>query len=133
MNVAKRQNKENVVMKRAIQSIGRKVHFTSSDDCIIDIEICPAEAAQNSNYSLGKESDDIKDLSASVSYIEDDNDASNAMSRVCESLCPFRTQDGRCRWPNATCAQRGSQFVGLKANFDALDQLLIDDDYFKPE
>ncbi|XP_028770165.1 phosphatidylinositol-3-phosphatase myotubularin-1 [Neltuma alba] len=133
-NVAKMKNKENVVMKRAIQSIGCKVCFSSSDDNTIDIEISPAEAAQNLKYSLtGMEFDDKKDLSASVTITEDVNDPSNAISQVCETLCPFRTQDGRCRWPNAACAQRVSQFVGLKANFDALDQLLIDDDYFKPE
>ncbi|XP_054786260.1 phosphatidylinositol-3-phosphatase myotubularin-1-like isoform X2 [Prosopis cineraria] len=134
MNIAKRTNKENVVMKRAIQSIGRKVYFSSSDDSIVDIEICPAEAAQNLKYSLnGKEFDDKKDLSASVTITEHDNDANIAISQVCETLCPFRSQDGHCRWPNSVCAQRGSQFVGLKANFDALDQLLINDDYFKPE
>jgi hypothetical protein len=46
----------------------------------------------------------------------------------CESFCPFRTREG-CRWPDAPCAQLGSQFVGLKANFDAFDRLSIHDYY----
>lgn len=133
MNMAKRKIKENVVIKRAIQSMGRKVNFSSNDDFIVDIEISPDEAAQNLTYSSSGKQCDNQDLSASESVREDDDYAVNVVAQVCETLCPFRTPDGRCMWTNSSCAQQGSQFVGLKANFDALDQLLIDDDYFKPE
>ena len=63
----------------------------------------------------------------------DDVVSSNPIGRVCEALCPLRTGDGGCRWPDAGCAQLGSQFVGLKANFDAFDRLSIYDSYFQSE
>ena len=44
----------------------------------------------------------------------------------------LRIGDGGCRWPDAGCAQLGSQFVGLKANFD-FDRLSIYDSYFQSE
>ncbi|OIV89707.1 hypothetical protein TanjilG_05162 [Lupinus angustifolius] len=116
MNIAKRTSKENMAIKRAIQSIGYKIHFSSNGDCNVDIESNTLEAAPNCLYSS-----------------TGDNDGINAIGRVCETLCPFRSADGGCRWPNGDCAQFGSQFVGLKANFDAFDQLSINDSYFKSE
>ncbi|XP_061349337.1 phosphatidylinositol-3-phosphatase myotubularin-1-like isoform X2 [Gastrolobium bilobum] len=139
MNIAKRTSKENMAIKRAIQSIGCKVQFSGSGDCTVDIESNPVEAPQNFSYcSPMKESDctvrdDKKDLSVSITVTADDDHGNNGIRRVCETLCPFRSADGGCRWPNGGCAQLGSQFVGLKANFDAFDQLSIDDSYFKSE
>lgn len=138
MNMAKRITKENTAIKRAIQSIGCKIHFSSSGDCIVDIENNPSEATPNFLYCTSRQEtngtviDDKKKLSVSLTA-EDDDDGNCAIGRICENLCPFRTGDGGCRWPNGGCAQLGSQFVGLKANFDAFDQLSIDDSYFKSE
>lgn len=126
MNIAKRMSKENMAIKRAVQSIGCKIHFSGSGDCVVDIESNPAE----SDSTL---CDDKKDISVSVPVTADDDDGNNAIGRVCETLCPFRSAEGGCKWPNGACAQLGSQFVGLKANFDAFDQLSIDDCYFKSE
>ncbi|MED6216918.1 Carrier protein, mitochondrial [Stylosanthes scabra] len=140
MNMANRANKENMSIKRAIQSIGCKVHFSNSGDCIVDIESNPLGTAQNFLYCSRKGPDGImlddqKDLAVAVTVTadDDDNDGSNPIGRVCENLCPFRSADGGCRWPNGGCAQRNSQFVGLRANFDAFDKLSIDDSYFKPK
>ncbi|KAL2562662.1 hypothetical protein AAZX31_20G175900 [Glycine max] len=150
MNMAKSMSKENMAIKRAIQSMGCKVHVSgSSGECIVDIEsnpdilCCSSRKESNSNVR-----DDKKDMSVSVVITAgDDDDGNNAIGRVCETLCPFRFGDGRvcetlcpfrfgdggCRWPNGGCAQLGSQYVGLKANFDAFDKLSIDDSYFKSE
>lgn len=76
--------------------------------------------------------DEKSDFSVSVTVM-DDVVSSNPIGRVCEALCPLRTGDGGCRWPDAGCAQLGSQFVGLKANFDAFDRLSIYDSYFQSE
>ncbi|XP_027189110.1 phosphatidylinositol-3-phosphatase myotubularin-1 isoform X2 [Cicer arietinum] len=135
-NKAKRITKENTDIKRAIQSIGCKIHFSSSGDCIVDIENNPADAVPNLRCSSRQGSstaviNDKTDLSVSVTE-DDDDDGNNVIGRICETLCPFRTGDGGCRWPNGGCAQLGSQFVGFKANFDAFDRLSIDDSYFKP-
>ncbi|OIV90583.1 hypothetical protein TanjilG_01664 [Lupinus angustifolius] len=139
MNIAKRTNKENTAIKRAVQSIGCKIHFSASGDCIVDIESNLLKAAPNCLHSShGKESDGTlhdnkKDMSVSVTVTADNNDQISSIGRVCETLCPFRSADGGCRWPSGGCAQLGSQFVGMKANFDAFDQLSINDSYFKSE
>ncbi|KAK7279532.1 hypothetical protein RJT34_24585 [Clitoria ternatea] len=134
MNMAKSVSKENMAIKRAIQSMGCKVHFSGSGECTVDIESNPdfrcCSSKKEPNSTAG---DDKKDLSVSVLVTEDDDEGSNAIGRVCETLCPFRSGDGGCRWPNGCCAQLGSQYVGLKANFDAFDQLSINDSYFKSE
>lgn len=66
----------------------------------------------------------------SITVMAEDVIPNNPIGRVCETLCPLRTQDGFCRWPDAGCAQLSSQFVGLKANFDAFDKLSIYDSCF---
>ncbi|KAK7343919.1 hypothetical protein VNO77_13045 [Canavalia gladiata] len=135
MNMAKSISKENMAIKRAIQSMGCKVHFSGSGECTVDIESNPdlvcCSSRKESNNTVR---DDKKDLSVSVSVtVDDDDDGNNTIGRVCETLCPFRFGDGGCRWPNGGCAQLGSQYIGLKANFDAFDQLSIDDSYFRSE
>ncbi|KAL0452063.1 UNVERIFIED_CONTAM: Phosphatidylinositol-3-phosphatase myotubularin-1 [Sesamum latifolium] len=133
---ARRAKKESAAIKRAVQSLGCKVHFLEDGDCIVSIESNPTEIPQKSLFSVSEmqsggysEHDEKSDNSASVAHAVDD-DSTDPISRVCESLCPFRTRDGGCRWPNAGCAQFESQFVGLKANYDAFDRLSIYDSYF---
>ncbi|PSR92969.1 Phosphatidylinositol-3-phosphatase [Actinidia chinensis var. chinensis] len=138
MNLAKRASKESAAIKRAIQSLGCKVHFSGCGDCTVDIERNPTEIPQNFMQSPSKrepdsttQNDEKSDLSVSITVMADDTDSNNPFGRVCESLCPLHTRDGGCRWPDAGCAQFGSQFVGLKANFDAFDRLSIYDSYFR--
>ncbi|KAL0382755.1 UNVERIFIED_CONTAM: Phosphatidylinositol-3-phosphatase myotubularin-1 [Sesamum calycinum] len=133
---ARRAKKESAAIKRAVQSLGCKVHFSEDGDCIVSIESNPTEIPQKSLFSVSEmqsggysEHDEKSDNSSSVTHAADD-DSSDPISRVCESLCPLRTRDGGCRWPNAGCAQFESQFVGLKANYDAFDRLSIYDSYF---
>lgn len=136
MTIAKRATKESAAIKRAIQSLGCKVHFSSGGDCIVDIESHPLESQQKSIMfspfkGIEPECDDRSDLSVSLTVVADDVVSNNPIGRACETLCPLRTRDGGCRWPDAGCAQLGSQFVGLKANFDAFDRLSINDSYFQ--
>ncbi|KAI3470564.1 hypothetical protein Pfo_027227 [Paulownia fortunei] len=133
---ARRAKKETAAIKRAIQSLGCKVHFSEDGDCIVSIENSPAEIPQKSLFSVSDmqssgylQHDEQSDNSVFVDHMADDG-SSNPINRVCESLCPLRTRDGGCRWPDAGCAQFESQFVGLKANFDAFDRLSIYDSYF---
>ncbi|XP_048139260.1 phosphatidylinositol-3-phosphatase myotubularin-1 isoform X3 [Rhodamnia argentea] len=137
VNLAKKASKENAAIKRAIQSLGFKVHFSGNGDCTVDIEANPPVSPQVSMYSYSqRESDDPiqcdekSDLSVSITVVGDEVLPNNPITRVCESLCPMRTRDGGCRWPDAGCAQFGSQFVGLRANFDAFDRLSIYDSHF---
>ncbi|KNA10347.1 hypothetical protein SOVF_145190 [Spinacia oleracea] len=136
MHLAKKASKENAAIKRAIQSLGCKIHFSSTGDTTIDVEHYKT-VSQKSFYSPSKreferipQPDEKSDLSVSIAVMPDDDLPTDSLSQICESLCPLRSPDGHCRWPEAGCAQIGSQFVGLKANFDAFDRLSIDDGYF---
>ncbi|XAR52290.1 phosphatidylinositol-3,5-bisphosphate 3-phosphatase [Bertholletia excelsa] len=140
MNMAKRASKESAAIKRAVQSLGCKVHLSGSGDCIVDIENNPREIPQKLMPSPSEresdgtsQNDEKSDLSVSITVTADDVNSGNPFTRVCESLCPLRSRDGHCRWPDAGCAQFGSQFVGLRANFDAFDRLSIYDSYFCSE
>ncbi|XP_057979515.1 phosphatidylinositol-3-phosphatase myotubularin-1 isoform X2 [Malania oleifera] len=140
MNLAKRASKESVAIQRAIQSFGCKVEFSDTGDCTVDIEsnltgippkiMCSA-SKRETDGTLQR--DKKSDLSVSITVMSNESISSNPINRVCETLCPLRTRDGGCGWPDAGCAQLGSQFVGLKANFDVFDQLSIYDGYFQPE
>lgn len=137
VNLAKKASKENAAIKRAIQSLGCKINFSSNGDTTVDIEHFPTGYPHRSLYSSATresegtmQSDEKSDLSISIAVMADDDPPTESHHRVCESLCPLRSNDGYCRWPEAGCARVGSQFVGLKANFDAFDRLSIDDGYF---
>ncbi|KAG4169334.1 hypothetical protein ERO13_A12G088900v2 [Gossypium hirsutum] len=112
MNLAQRASKESAAIKRAILSLGCRVNYTSNGDCTVDVESNPTESQEK------------------ITVVSDDV-SSSPLGQVCETLCPLRTRDGSCQWPSAGCAQLGSQFVGLKANFDAFDHLSIYDSYFE--
>ncbi|CAB4269082.1 unnamed protein product [Prunus armeniaca] len=139
MILAKRASKESEAIKRAIQSLGCNVHFSGSGDCTVNIESSQIEPPLKSSYPSKREADgavqrdDKSDLSVSITVMADDVVSSNPIDRVCETLCPLRMRDGGCRWPDAGCARLGSQFVGLKANYEAFDKLSIYDSYFQPK
>ncbi|CAN6921607.1 unnamed protein product [Brassica oleracea] len=128
---AKRATKEYRALTRAVQSLGCKVNFTTSD-----VEDAPLENNNNNNNSNPRRRDrqgNNSDVSVSISLMSEENRSENQVGRVCEALCPLRTREGVCRWPEAGCAHLGSQFVGLKTNFDAFDRLSIHESYFKSE
>ncbi|XP_034890520.1 phosphatidylinositol-3-phosphatase myotubularin-1 isoform X3 [Populus alba] len=138
MALAKRASMETAAIKRAIQSLGCKVHYASGGDTTVDIETSPVKISQKSVFSpFTRESvgivqhEDKSDLSVSISVAADDVVSNNPFGRVCDTLCPLRTRDGGCRWPDAGCAQLASQFIGVKADYEALDSLSIYEGYFK--
>ncbi|KAK2969477.1 hypothetical protein RJ640_022191 [Escallonia rubra] len=140
MSLAKRASRENAAIKRAIQSLGCHVHLSGIGDFTVDIKSNPTEIPQKFMYSSSERHSDgtiphneESDMSVSITVMADEDASSNSITQVCESLCPYRTRDGGCRWPDSGCAQLGSQFVGLKANYDAFDHLSIDDSYFQSE
>lgn len=133
--LARKAKIENSGIKHAIESFGYKVRVSDT----ADIENFPARKTgmpfPTRKTAGGEETYDEKtDLSVSIAATADNDDASrNLTSRFCESLCPLRSDDGGCKWPNAGCARLRSQFIGLKANYDAFDRLSIYDSYFQPE
>ncbi|XP_065870435.1 phosphatidylinositol-3-phosphatase myotubularin-1-like isoform X2 [Euphorbia lathyris] len=132
MTLAKKTSKENAAIKRAIQSLGCKVHFATSDGTL-GVEHNVTETPERRLCS-SVQHDEKSDLSVSITVVAENHAVSNnPVGGVCESLCPLRTKEGGCRWPDAGCAQLGSQFVGVKANYDAFDRLSIYDSYFETE
>ncbi|XP_038993142.1 phosphatidylinositol-3-phosphatase myotubularin-1-like isoform X1 [Hibiscus syriacus] len=141
MNLAKRASKESAAIQRAVESLGCRVNFANSInsiDCTVDGESSPTETSQRSSFPRRESEgttgrDDKSDLSVSITVVADDVARSSPLGRVCETLCPLRAQGRGCQWPDAACAQLGSQFVGLKANVDAFDRLSIYDHYFQSD
>lgn len=133
--MAKRASRESLAIKRAVQSLGCKVHFLRGESDAVSIGSSWSETREGLTYSGRSDSDargqpdEKADLSVSISATEDSMVTNCEISPECENICPFRTKEG-CKWPDAACAQFGSQFVGLKANFDAFDRLSIYDGYF---
>ncbi|RWR83461.1 phosphatidylinositol-3-phosphatase myotubularin-1-like protein isoform X1 [Cinnamomum micranthum f. kanehirae] len=136
MDMAKRACRESLAIKRAIQSLGCKVHFSSNGDCALDVGNSSVDLKQKFINNSRKDSagdgqqGEKLDLSVSISVVADDVVSNTLPNRTCETLCPFRTREGGCKWPDAECAQFTSQFVGLTANFDAFDRISINDRYF---
>lgn len=137
--VARRASRESLAVKRAVQSLGCKVHFSGNGNRAADFGSALPETREGltrsfgGDFEAGGQLDEKADLSVTILAVEDNIVPDNPMSQVvCESLCPFRTREG-CKWPDAGCALLGSQFVGLKANFDAFDRLSIHDRYFGSE
>ncbi|EFH61057.1 hypothetical protein ARALYDRAFT_317855 [Arabidopsis lyrata subsp. lyrata] len=124
---ANRATKEYAALTRAVQSLGCKINFTTSD-----VEDDPRSSLENNPRRRNRHGNN-SDVSVSISLMSEENTSGNPIGRVCEALCPLRTREGVCRWPEVGCAHVGSQFVGLKANFDAFDRLAIYDSYFQPE
>ncbi|KAJ0973470.1 hypothetical protein J5N97_021429 [Dioscorea zingiberensis] len=135
---ARRAFRESIAIRRAIQSLGCNVHFSSNESDLMDIESSSPDTRGGLSCSLRRDSgaggqyDESPDLSVSISAMENGIVRDNSSKWICETLCPFSTREG-CKWPDAGCAQLGSQFVGLKANFDAFDRLSIVDGYFGSE
>lgn len=133
--MAKRASREGLAIKRAVQSLGCKVHFLGGGTDAMNPASSWLETREGSKYSCKVDSDakgypdEKADLSVSISATEDSVVSRCPASLACESICPFGAREG-CKWPEAACSQFGSQFVGLKANFDAFDRLSIYDSYF---
>ncbi|KAF5188975.1 Phosphatidylinositol-3-phosphatase myotubularin-1 [Thalictrum thalictroides] len=133
MDLAKNACRESSAIKRAIQSLGCKVQFSSSGECTLDIGGTPPEIQQkfvNFTKDGSVQWEEKSDVSVSISITAGNAVPNNPLSRACQTLCPLSSREGGCKWPDAGCVQLESQFVGLKANFDAFDQLSIYDRYF---
>uniref|UniRef100_A0A7N2R337 Uncharacterized protein n=1 Tax=Quercus lobata TaxID=97700 RepID=A0A7N2R337_QUELO len=78
MNQAKRAIKENEAIKRAVQSLGYNVHFSTTGDCTVGIESNPTEIPQKFINSSSKrdgtlQNDEKSDLSVSITVGADMN------------------------------------------------------------
>ncbi|KAL1201447.1 Phosphatidylinositol-3-phosphatase myotubularin-2 [Cardamine amara subsp. amara] len=121
---AKKAIKERAIISRAVQSLGCKVNFTKNGDCTVEVEDGPEKCC----HSIPQ-----KRCEKNTTYFSESMSSVSEQKDISEALCPLRTREGTCRWPDAGCAQIGSQIVGLKANFEAFDNLSILEGYFTAE
>ncbi|EPS72804.1 hypothetical protein M569_01952, partial [Genlisea aurea] len=130
---ARRATKETSSIKRALKSLGCRVRFSLDGDCFvgIDNDEIPHQRSLFSVLESQRSESGKCDEDPSIAGGGADDGGGGTFHRVCETLCPLWGGEGGCRWPDGVCAQFGSQFVGLKANFDAFDRLAIDDSYFE--
>lgn len=137
-----RARRENAAIKRALRAIGCKVRFSDHDifndrNSSDEDEHCGPKVVNGKEqdsvgvanvYSRGK----IEELSVSLSVAPDADLSANLFRRTCGDACNLQSEEG-CKWPANGCARLSSAFVGIRANFDALEQLSILDCYFKLE
>lgn len=130
-----RLQKENVAIKRALQAIGCKVRFSDSDTVLgasssEDEESTGNQEEKSSITNAGLPVANLEDLAVSVSVAPDSDLSADLLRMSCGDTCDSENEEG-CKWPANGCARMGSAFLGLRANFGALEHLSINDSYFK--
>ncbi|KAL3687052.1 hypothetical protein R1sor_013361 [Riccia sorocarpa] len=143
MTEAGQAQQESAALKRVLQAMGCKIRIS--------------KAQSGGNYSEGEVlyEEDYNDESDSFSRGEQDADRNRTSTeplavsvtfggdqtaihvrRTCGMdgalVCSGSHDEDICTWPQSGCARLGSAFVGLKADFTALEQLSILDGYFAP-
>lgn len=140
--------KETAALKQVIEAVGCKIRINNvatEGVNMSDEESTETEGAHtNSRRQSGCSADEnYKDngmeepqLAVSVSMATDMNGTTDVLRRPCgadyNSACRLRPGES-CRWPQTGCARMGSAFIGLRADFNALEQLSILDRYFDLE
>ena len=133
-----RLEKENIAIKRALRAMGCRVRFSDSDTVLalsssdededsVSSMMIPKKKVEIPNKSNGKSA--LEDLAVSVSVMSEEDLPVDLLRRTCGDECDLENEEG-CKWPTNGCARVGSAFMGLKANFDALEHLSILDRYF---
>ncbi|XP_024360704.1 phosphatidylinositol-3-phosphatase myotubularin-1 isoform X1 [Physcomitrium patens] len=146
MAAAMRGRRETAALKQVIEAVGCKIRINSVAPQLIDAsdEDSPdtgrgGNIGQNPSNQGGnsRENDsDEQQLSVSVSMRPDTDSTTDVIRRPCgaeyHSSCRLRPGE-TCRWPQTSCARIGSSFIGLRADFGALERLSILDSYFDSE
>jgi myotubularin-related protein 1/2 len=144
MASAMRRRRETAALKQMIEAVGCKIRINnlaplsldaSDDDSSPDGRGDRAQAS--STIAALAEDDNSSEepgqLSVSVS-IQPDMDATTDVYRRPDYNSSCRLRPGEsCRWPQTGCARIGSAFIGLRADFAALERLAILESYFDSE
>ncbi|KAJ7530943.1 hypothetical protein O6H91_14G025600 [Diphasiastrum complanatum] len=145
---AARAHKEAAALRRAVETLGCKIRFTNlkssmsqgeaSDE---DTEINDREKASElptidqGATNDGSSFDEQDQFSVSVSLDSEADIPANHFRKTCQQEYGTSCSKNRegCKWPQNGCSRMGSGLLGLRANFDALEQLSILDSYFDVE
>lgn len=148
MASAMRGRRETAALKQVIEAVGCKIRINNLTPQLLDAsdEDSPDitggrgdHRGQNSSIAGGTAEEDNSEerqLSVSVSMRSDMDTTTDAFRRPCgadyNSSCRLRPGES-CRWPQTGCARIGSAFIGLRADFGALERLAILESYFDSE
>lgn len=148
MAAAMRGRRETAALKQVIEAVGCNIRINNLAPQLLDasIEDSPdftgvrgERSCQTSSTVGGNVKDDDnmeRQLSVSVSLRSDVDGTVDVFRRPCgadfNSSCRLRLGES-CRWPQTGCARIGSAFVGLRADFGALERLAILESYFDSE
>ncbi|KAG6556234.1 hypothetical protein Mapa_002175 [Marchantia paleacea] len=133
---------ETAALRRVLQAMGCKVRISkaNSGGNYSEGELLYEEDLEDTTDGSPHDQPDVdlnrtEPLAVSIS-LEGDSTAFH-IRRACGvdgALSCSSSQTGDvCKWPQGRCARLGSAFLGLKADFQALEQLSILDCYFDPD
>ncbi|BBN07682.1 hypothetical protein MPTK1_4g05600 [Marchantia polymorpha subsp. ruderalis] len=133
---------ETAALRRVLQAMGCKVRISKahSGGNYSEGEILYEEDIEDKTDGSPHDQPDV-DLNRTeplaVSILLEGDSTAFHIRRACGvdgALSCSNVQTGDvCKWPQGRCARLGSAFLGLKADFQALQQLSILDCYFDPE
>ena len=146
--IAERGRRETAALKQVIEAVGCKIRISNLSKQNVDTsdeERSDHEDEQGDNRgqtsstasrSCQDDGGEESQLAVSVSMRSDMDGNTGAFRRPCgadyNSSCRLRPGES-CRWPQTGCARIGSAFIGLRADFAALERLSILEQYFDVE
>jgi len=146
---AMRGRRETAALKQVIEAVGCKIRINNlapqlldvSDEDSPDITSGRGDKRGQASSTAGGgtvEEDNSEEQQFSVSVsMQPGMDATTDVFRRpngadYNSSCRLRPGES-CRWPQTGCARIGSAFIGLRADFAALERLAILESYFDSE
>ncbi|KAL2629032.1 hypothetical protein R1flu_013718 [Riccia fluitans] len=141
MSEAGQAQQESAALRRVLQTMGCKIRISkaksggnySEGEVLYEDDYDESESLSRDEYDADRKRNEP--LAVSVTF-EGDQTAFH-VRRSCgvdgALSCSGSHEGDVCTWPQSGCARMGSAFVGLKADFNALEQLSILDCYFAPD
>lgn len=148
MATAMRGRRETAALKQVIEAVGCKIRINNLSPHLLDASdedsVDPAggrgenrgQTSSTAGSNVKEDDAEERQLSVSVSMRSDMDGTTDVFRRPCgadyNSSCRLRPGES-CRWPQTGCARIGSAFIGLRADFAALERLAILESYFDSE
>ena len=148
MATAMRGRRETAALKQVIEAVGCKIRINNLAPHLLDASDEDnqdlaggrgdnrGQASSTAGSNVKEDDAEEPQLSVSVSMRSDMDGTTDVFRRPCgadyHSSCRLRPGES-CRWPQTGCARIGSAFIGLRADFAALERLAILESYFDSE
>jgi myotubularin-related protein 1/2 len=144
LTVAGRAKQETAALKRVLDAMGCKIRISKSKSTTYaegevryDENFDDSDDSDSAPEGEGKQITEEEGNQLAVSVSMEGDSAAYHLRRACAAegalMCSPEDLEHPCTWPQGRCARLGSAFVGLKADFSALEQLSVLDCYFDPE